>query len=307
MKQDLLKILHQFMNRKLSEAEKQKLEADIEMKDLMAIANIAEQLNVPEQKTKAEAWETLQNRINTATEKPVRQLWQFSKQTVAWIGVAASIMLLVGFYLFFNNSPTLYETQNGQQLAVFLPDGSEVTLNADSKLSFVESDWQKERKVNLQGEAFFKVKKGSNFSVITTQATVEVLGTSFNVFARNKSLDVACFTGKVRVGNKNNKTILTPGKACKLTDNQAFTNYQFNEENKAKWSDGKFYFNAEPLNLVFEELERQYDVKLEIPELSDRTYTGFFTNQDIEEALELICTPMDLTYEITPQKIFISN
>src|SRR5690606_4696634 len=90
-------------------------------------------------------------------------------------------------------------TKNGEIRQVQLPDGSTVTLNAASTIEYNSLTWFLRRKISLNGEAFFKVLKGPSFSVGAGKASVEVLGTSFNVKQRNDIVSVACFTGKVTV------------------------------------------------------------------------------------------------------------
>ena len=74
--------------------------------------------------------------------------------------------------------------KRGSHLAVTLPDGSKVNLNADSRLTYKPYQWIISRNVELEGEAFFEVKQGKRFSVKSNQNKVNVLGTSFNIFSR---------------------------------------------------------------------------------------------------------------------------
>ena len=80
-----------------------------------------------------------------------------------------------------------------------MPDGSSVNLNAGSELEYTSFNWKKNRVLSLGGEAFFKVKKGKTFTVITKEGNVKVLGTQFKVKSREKLYEVTCFEGKVQV------------------------------------------------------------------------------------------------------------
>ena len=80
-------------------------------------------------------------------------------------GAAAAILVLLSV-LFFNNGDTIVSTNIGDQLSVVLPDGSEVVLNAKSTVSYDEGNWETNRQITLEGEAYFKVKKGIPFSLI---------------------------------------------------------------------------------------------------------------------------------------------
>jgi len=99
------------------------------------------------------------------------------------IGVAASVLFIVG--IFFNN--VTYSTGAGETRMFELPDGTEVTLNSKTTLKHKRFFWKANRQVNLTGEAYFSVIKGDDFKVKTHSGTVSVLGTQFNVKARESS------------------------------------------------------------------------------------------------------------------------
>ncbi len=95
--------------------------------------------------------------------------------------VAAILVIAFGIFYFTTTLDTRTQTLIAQQEIISLPDASEVNLNAMSTLSFNKSNWDDNRAINLEGEAFFKVAKGKKFDVITEAGTVSVLGTQFNV------------------------------------------------------------------------------------------------------------------------------
>ena len=82
----------------------------------------------------------------------------------------------------------------------------------------------------------------------------------------------------------------------------------FDKDKEAAWRAGMHYFEATNLQMVFEELERQFEVKVKLPkELADREYTGFFESGDLNAALEAICWPMGLDFELNDGKVIISD
>ena len=107
----------------------------------------------------------------------------------------------------------------GEQNIYELPDGSVATLNAQSSISYEPGEWSSARRVELNGEAFFEVKKGTPFLVKTPYGDVQVLGTSFNVDARKDHFSVACFTGSVRVVAASRSQVLSPGERVFVSDN----------------------------------------------------------------------------------------
>jgi len=276
----------------------------IQNKDKATTINEAKQIvafmRSEEKEIESQQIENLWNKIDIATKDTATRVVPFYQSTVgrAGMGIAASIMLLLGFFLW-NQSTNSYETGIGEQLAVTLPDGSVATLNAGSSISFDEKTWKESREVQLSGEAFFEVEEGERFSVKTSVGEVTVLGTSFNVQERNKRLQVACYTGKVSVKNEYAVSqILTPGKRISVEKDKIKLD-EFTPANSVAWKEGIFRFDDIELKFVLEELQRQYNVKIDLAtDINNRRYSGSFTKGDLEEALKMICLPMELSYQI---------
>jgi ferric-dicitrate binding protein FerR (iron transport regulator) len=107
---------------------------------------------------------------------------------------------------------------NGEMYAFSLPDQSQVLLNAGSQASFKSWDWSSNRAVSLQGEAYFKVAKGQKFTVETNLGSVTVLGTQFNVKARDNRFEVTCYEGKVQRSLSNEEQIILPGQRIVINE-----------------------------------------------------------------------------------------
>ena len=140
---------------------------------------------------------------------PIKKLWPN-------LTVAASIAIILGIFLY--NPQKIYTSNYGEQISVTLPDGSEMILNAKSIASFDKSSWNVNREVSLKGEAFFKVKKGGKFTVVTDNGNISVLGTQFNVQSQDSFFEVTCFEGKVKVQSNTAKKILTSGKGYRTIE-----------------------------------------------------------------------------------------
>lgn len=256
---------------------------------------------VPQKKTKAEALEMLRSKIeNKPQQKPFRNL------RIYW-SAAASIALIALLTTIYFYQPTSNEiiASRGQHIDYTLPDGSNVTVNAESKISFSESKFTKKRILELEGEAFFAVQKGSPFIVKTLSGTVEVLGTTLNVYARNDEMSVSCLTGKVQVTVGEQRIILAPGEKADLISGVLQKSSDISPEQMAGWRSGQFYFESVPLISIFDEIERQFDVEITSQGLEARLFTGGFSNGNLNEALETLSMTMNLEYEINGQKIEI--
>ncbi|MGW8123724.1 FecR family protein [Roseivirga echinicomitans] len=315
--------MHQ--NQNINQHESQWLNGEISSEEFLQKANLNDSeslllkslsktggFDVPSKSNKAQAWAQLEKKITAPKAEKIIPLYRSY-----WIGIAASLILAIGAFFIFKTTGGVQETIITTSLAeartVYLPDSSVVYLNAGSQISFSEQEWQEERTLTLSGEAFFEVIKGSDFTVETKLGDVVVLGTSFNVKERNKILEVTCKTGKVKVIVKpsGESIVITP--ESKLTVNEGDLEEVLTVPSAfiGNWRTGDFYFESILLKDVFEELERQYDVKLELDVnanvLQDRTYTGYFNNKNLNEALQLVCNPMGLTYKIEEKKVKIMS
>ncbi len=280
---------------------KSKRESDDELvKEFDELITRSSHLKMPETISKDQAWNNFTARISETTSKKEAKVVKMNR----WmpLSIAASISLLV--VAFFVLSKTEVITQMAETRVEVLPDGSEVTLNADSKIAFRKIGWSGNRVVSLEGEAFFNVKKGSSFMVETEKGTVTVLGTSFNVNTRSNGLAVACFTGKVNVTVNDKSVILTKGLQTKLENGNLSQALDFDDK-RTTWRDGEFHFDTRPLREVFEEMERQFNTEIEYTETTPRYYTGSFKNKDLYEALVTVTKPMGLTIRTVNNRIII--
>ena len=259
-------------------------------------------LSVPSADKSQERWTSLAYRINFQV---IGKRIPFYKKTV-WkaAGAAAVVLLLVLGHFWLNKDNFVVITAKpGNHRQVTFPDGSTAKLNAVSSVIYNETNWQKERQLILEGEAFFEVKPGAAFSVISDFATTTVLGTSFNIKARSGQVHVACLSGEVRVFNnkdESNDVSLTPGRATFLTAaDWPASPFAFDAQQVNGWRSGEFHFEEAPLANVFREIERQFRVQV-IPDVRFRKskFSGKFTNRNLNEALDIICLSSGLRYTI---------
>jgi ferric-dicitrate binding protein FerR (iron transport regulator) len=262
------------------------------------ILSRASQFQVTGILSKKEAYQKLREKMDKVSEQPTIKL-RPKKQIYLISAAAASIIILIGVWaLFINNRLTTVVSPKGEHVEYKLPDGSLVSINAESKIEFNKKNFMKNRFVKLEGEAFFKVKKGNSFIIRTQYADIKVLGTSFNIFSRKDAFKVSCVTGKVQVKNKKDAVILTPGESATSLNNHILEFSDKNIENVTNWRMGEFNFDKTPLKMVFEEIGRQFNVTFMLPKVDTMIYTGGFSNKNLVDALDVVCIPMKLNYEI---------
>lgn len=275
-------------------------ETGAENNHLKRVFEVSSGYEVPKKKTKEEAWLDLHEKISSP-EKGI----SITRNTVFLRKIipplAASILLLISIFVVYQYSIKSTIVSPGQQQTVLLPDSSMVLLNADSRLRYSSLNWKNNRKVALEGEAFFVVKKGGKFIVTCDHGQISVLGTSFNIFSRQNDLEIKCFTGNIEVVAFNDSPVLLKSnEAIKYSNGTKHftTPYEFDPESAASWRKGEYRFENTPVRKVFDELERQYNIQVDYPYVDQREYTGSFKNDDLKLALDMICIPMDLDYNI---------
>jgi ferric-dicitrate binding protein FerR (iron transport regulator) len=264
--------------------------------------------------SKEERWDTISRQ---AYLPPGSKSIRFTQNTWWKISAAAAILvILIGSYMWWSAGQVVtIAVPRGERTVTLLPDGSEVTLNAESTLRYNKRTWGEKRAVQFAGEGFFKVEPGSKalsgapFTVKSNFVTTEVLGTSFNLKARGNKVEVACVTGQVRVASNqftHEPVILTLGfESIVIKDKAPTAPKEFNIEEKIGWISGTLYFQSTPLTEVFAEIERQFGAQLQImTNIKDLTFTGRIGTSNIKDALEIICLSSGLSYSSTKDSIF---
>lgn len=225
-------------------------------------------------------------------------------QWPVWFSAAAAVLLLFGIYQFV--TPNVQSTGYGQSAKVQLADGSEVTLNSRSSLTY-PNFFTYRRKLRLDGEAFFKVQKGQTFTVETNLGKVSVLGTQFNVIAQKDYFEVVCYQGKVKVGHRQSALVLEKGEAVRFYKGSA-EEWEPQESTPA-WLNHESTFKNAPLETVLLQFANQYKRKVVYPDsIRAIRFTGSFTHLDMPTALRSICTPLQMRFTPTTDgKIVISE
>ncbi|MEW4923051.1 FecR domain-containing protein [Algibacter sp. 2305UL17-15] len=253
-------------------------------------------LNNSLQSFKADDYDTskeLENVLSTIKNEKAQPKTHWLKPLLR---VAAVLAICFSVYFYTTTLDTTVTTQLAQKTTVELPDASTVSLNAKSVLAFNKNDWKKERDVELQGEAFFKVAKGSSFNVITTSGTVTVYGTQFNVKQRDNYFEVICYEGLVGVTHNSKETKLKPGDSFLIVDGKVIAKEKENRSSPS-WLNNESEFKSIPFKQVVAEFERQYNVNITLIDIdSTQLFTGSFTHKNIDVALKSIAVPLQVTY-----------
>ncbi len=209
-------------------------------------------------------------------------------------------LALIVAYLYFTPTttpPQTFATGKGERKELVLIDGSQVILNHTTKLVVPDLQVGEPRRLALNGEAFFRVQgNGTPFIVSTTFADVHVIGTEFNVRAREGSLEVAVIQGIVRVG------VVRDGKdsLLQLSQHQVALCPQNGFPGRAGdissmeypgWMHGKLFLSGSSFLAACREIELRFDVEISISDkkVGDEVVTGILDAKTAQSALTALC------------------
>lgn len=286
--------------------------------------------------------------VEQEQEKPSRK--RPVLRIVAWMTAAAAAAVLGWYaYCYFpfssgKNSNALAQntvsTKRGSKSKIQLPDGTQVWLNADSKITYNENFQGKIREVQLSGEAFFDVVHDAErpFVIHTNVIDVKVLGTAFNVrsYADEKNTETSLIRGSVEITLRNNpdkKIVLKPNDKL-IVDNMeakadagspdvvrqrhsnraslltlSKVNFKENETNALEtlWVKNTLAFDKESLEDIAMKIERWYDVKVKIADNKIRRteFSGVFEDEDLEQVMEALRISGNFHYDLNKKEVTI--
>ncbi len=214
--------------------------------------------------------------------------------------ISAILLLSVATLYFFKPKQEVILAQN-EVVETNLPDGTKISINKNSKILYSKKFNKKERRIELKGDAYFKVEKDKTkpFIIKTESFYVEVLGTEFYVNSNLLERKVVVSEGTVAVykkKDKSDKLIITAGQEI-VFDNKENKLRKIETFNKncIAWKTKVFNFNNQSLENIFKQLEAVYNVKFEFknPQLKQCRQSVSFENQTIDEILNVLQATFD--------------
>ncbi|TDH27043.1 DUF4974 domain-containing protein [Segetibacter sp. 3557_3] len=239
--------------------------------------------------------------------------------------IAAIFLVVVGIgtiiYLLNTGQQASFSTAYGKTDTVFLPDHSAVVLNANSSIRYAKR-WNPDqpREVWLDGEALFMVtnlrekgssSKGDHFLVHVKNATVEVLGTVFNIRERRGKTEIVLQKGSIKVAfsNQSKAVKLSPGQMIIVEDaGKKITQTKTKADDYTAWTQQKLILADPTLQNIIAYLEDNYGKKIILsqPELAQRRIGGTLMIDNLEDALFILSKTLDLTITAEGDRLFIS-
>lgn len=260
-----------------------------------------------------EGWANVNDKIQEEKDRRHRII----KFSYALAGIAATLIILLGFNFFFNQvdfnvNSLIVETDYGNRSEVTLSDGSVVHLNAGTSVEFYHDFRKGLRTVKFSGEGFFKVAKSDDPFIVEMYNgfQVKVHGTEFNITAypEESKITTTLVEGKVELFNHKNETItMKPGQIVlysKQTDEMNFVNGD--SDHNIGWLNDKIYLNQTSLTETIKLLERRYDVRFVFEPSGfgdDINYSGVLEEESISDVLKALKQLSEIEYTIKGKEI----
>ena len=211
-------------------------------------------------------------------------------------------------------SPFIVKADKGDKATVVLPDGTDVILNSASQLSYLSDFGRNERRVQLEGEGYFKVAHDTHrtFIVQVGELEVKVMGTVFNVcaYSNDQDVTVVLLEGKVGVYTPSTSTTLSPGEKINYNKStRKLSTEKVYPDDYVSWTKGNLYFQNESLENIMKALSRVYDVTIRIdsPKISEERFTGTIPGGGIQNALNIIMLTSPFRYEVEDLVIILKE
>ena len=274
---------------------------------------------------KDKAFENFRNRVESQKEIQSTTRRGISLSALWRYAAVVAIIIAVGCISYWQGEVNVKDTfadisveaPLGSKTKLYLPDGTLVWLNAGSRMTYSQGFGVDNRKVELEGEGYFEVKRNEKipFFVKTKDLQLQVLGTKFNFrdYPEDHEVVVSLLEGKVGLNNllrEEKEAVLSPDERAVLNKaNGLLTVESVTASNASQWTDGYLFFDEELLPDIAKELERSYNVKIHIANDSLKTFR-FYGNfvrreQNIQEVLEALASTEKMQYKIEERNITI--
>jgi ferric-dicitrate binding protein FerR (iron transport regulator) len=241
-----------------------------------------------------EMWENFQNKLD------LEEVEQLKKgRTNLLLPLLLIIVTILGLGVFYLMKPKGIKTNTNEQKVHQFADGTKVNLGPESSLTFKESNWKNERRLQLSGQAFFDVEKGNSFIVETKAGDVTVLGTQFDIWQiHNKYLRVQCYEGSVSV-KTNGKSPITIKAGEEITlNNNVLSEVKAIVKTNSDWLDQERHFEGLPAYLVIGDMRRFYGKIFFLPkEFEDEIFSGYLPTDNLEGMLKKFAVPNSWQWE----------
>ena len=281
-------------------------------------------------KTSSEIWDNIfteiqtnENKVDFRSRIQPRRTHKFTK--FMKMAAMVAVMLVLGSAGYFitssisghngNQENFMVEVERGQKAQMRLPDGTEVWLNSDSRITYNRNYNKKDRVINLEGEAYFDVAKNPDkrFVVKCNGVDIEALGTRFNVkgYSNEGTITTTLAQGKVKVSSANETLTLLPQDVARYDIKNKSLERDYVEDLKLAdyWRTDQMVFDEESLASICKILERMYGVNIIIRDqkIKDVHFSGTLCNNSLNNVFHMISLTYPIKYTINDSTIWIDS
>lgn len=213
--------------------------------------------------------------------------------------IAAALVFVLAATFVFQSGGESYSAGDSIEY-VQLSDGSSIWLDRNSKLTIDKSFGDDDRKVALEGKAFFDIARDEArpFIIDANEVDVQVLGTSFTIDANDNTPSVAVRSGRVEVKADTETKIITKGQQLEATTDGNLTESTVDINEAFDWTNGDLSFKDAPLSKVFADLGNHFNMDFVYKGGMDLANCPFTSKSLVNTSLEDVLSILELTYEM---------
>lgn len=244
------------------------------------------------------------------------------KNSLRVAAVLLPLLLLSGLAFYLNRQTDLFSqaiysevyVPKGEDARIFFQDGTEVFLNADTRIRYPNKFGLRKREIYLDGEAYFNVASNRNrpFVVRAQHTETEVLGTSFNVraYGNSNTIEVVLDEGRTSFHVHENSYPMLPGQKIEYDKSTGKTTLRnlINPSNASLWKKNILHFYDTPLADVIKELERRFNVQFDVQNEAALNYSYTLTTKqpDIENVLKELQKISPVKFKVKGDTVTVS-
>ena len=207
------------------------------------------------------------------------------------------------------------EIPRGGEFCLTLSDGTRVWLNSETSIQYPVAFGAKERRVFVQGEAYFEVAKDAKkpFTVQFMSSSVTVLGTSFNIraYPEEKRSQTTLAEGSVRIYSPGSSMLLKPGEQAEVSAlSGEMVKQEVEVKNFTSWKDGRFVFEQQPLEDIMRTSERWYDIRVIFKDEGAKRISlseNMKRYGDFSQVMKMLQMTGDVRFELHGNDVYITT
>lgn len=251
-----------------------------------------------------DAWAAFKQRL----QEPEQQLTKLRRRRRGIFIVSLAVLLIsVGAIWWFQGRDRVYTTAAGQTDRFTLPDDTRVHMHVASTLTWDPDRWSSAagRVIAFSGQAYFRRNKRSAFTLLHSNGQITTSRAAFDLRSRGKWLEIQCYEGYVIARVQEKQDTIVSGQYARWDGAKWTKTLIPHARQEPLWPEGVTEMRQMPLSEVTDELERLYQLSIDLNAAPDTLFTGRFPNYDLDQALRIVCDRMQLRPAFYPNNFVI--